>query len=98
MKELEAAEVGATSATTSYLGAGHQLELWDKKIYTTLTAPYKGHCSAGDWSAIGTTKGEIRDRWAQHLYGVMQKRRELSGEAREEPITAEPSPDPTEAA
>lgn len=63
------------SNDSSYLGAGHQLSLWDKKRYPTLTAPYKGFCSAEDWSAIGTTKAEVRERWMQHLYGVMQKRK-----------------------
>lgn len=75
MTDLEAQPV---KGSTSYLGAGHQLELWDKKLYKTMAAPYKGSCSAGDWSAIGTTKAEIRERWTQHLYGVMQKRGDQS--------------------
>ena len=73
MADLEAKPVKGSS---SYLGAGHQLELWERRRYPGLSAPYKGSCSAGDWSAIGTTKAEVRERWTEHLYGVVQKRGE----------------------
>lgn len=81
MSDLSAPPVKGSS---SYLGAGHQMSM------VKSGSGFKGWCSAQDWSAIGTTKGEVRDRWSQHLYGVMQKRGE--GARTDPPVGPAPSP------
>lgn len=70
--------------STSYLGQGHQLSI------VKSGNQHKGWCSAEDWSAIGSTKGEVKERWSQHLYGVMQKRGE--GEGAKAVGTGSPTP------